>query len=137
MFYSFRKFVATLLAIWLPLFSGNALASSIAMQMTGGNCRMVAGQTDQHPMHNEPSMHLHTQGAEPVANQDQPAETHEQQNSSCTNAGVCHFACVGYLATVAIEAKEDQPLAQTYTPFSSQFQSITSIPLDPPPLARV
>lgn len=137
MFYPYRKFIAALLAIWLPFFSGNAMASSIAMQMTGGNCHMAVAQQGGLHIQNGSFMHQHTQITKPAANQDQPAETHEQQNSFCNNAGVCHFACIGYLATVAIEGKEDQPLTRAYTPFSSQFQSFTPAPLDPPPLFRV
>lgn len=99
---------------------------------------MAGAKPGQHHMQSGPSVtHQHMQSAESAANQDQPAQTHEQQNSSCNNAGVCHFACIGYLATVVAKMMEAQSLVQTYIPFSSQFQSITSIPLDPPPLVRV
>lgn len=97
---------------------------------------MAVAQQGGHHMQNGSFLHQHAQNTQPATNQDQSAQTHEQQNHPCNNAGVCHFACIGYLAAVAIEVNEDQPLAQTYAPFSTQFQSITSTPLDPPPLAR-
>ena len=82
------------------------------------------------------SMHQHTQNVNPGADLNQTAQTDEQQNSSCNNHSVCHFACIGYLATGVLEIQNDQSLSLTYLPFSSQFQSVTSIPLLPPPLAR-
>jgi hypothetical protein len=130
-----RKFVAILLAIWLPLFSGNALADSIAMQTMSGDCHIA--QTSEHHSHQVSTAHQHMQHMQLAANQDQPAEHHDQQNSSHKNCGVCQLACCGYMATVAIKVAEAQPSAQTFTPSSTQFQSFTSAPLDPPPLARV
>ncbi len=39
-----RKYAAVSIAIWLPLFSGNALAASVMMQMENGDCHPVAAQ---------------------------------------------------------------------------------------------
>ena len=126
-----------LLAVWLPFFSGNAMASSIAMQAMSESCQMMAAQPGESPMHGGALLHRHTQDTQPAADQNQAAESHEQPNPSCNNLGVCHFACVGYLATLAIAVSENKPSAQTYTQLSVQFQSITTAPLDPPPLVRV
>jgi hypothetical protein len=120
-----RKFVAVLLAVWLPLFSGNALAASIGMQTKGGGCDVMQPVSDLH-MH----MHHHQLAADHGQ-----APAHQQQHSSCDNCGVCQLACSGYLAAVTIDVADAQPAAQSFTLSPAQFQSVTSAPLDPPPLA--
>ena len=143
MFRTIKKFIAVLLAVWFPLFSGNALAVSVAMQTMSGDCCAAVAQQDEHHARHATTTHQHTQPVQIAVLQDQSAQCHEpqndhqdQQNSPCENCGVCHLACSGYLATVAIKVAESQPLAQLFTDFSAQFQSIASTPLDPPPLAR-
>jgi hypothetical protein len=144
MFRPFRKFIAVLLAIWLPLFSGNALAASIVMQSINGDCHIAVAQQVSHRSQPVSASHQHMHHAQLAANPDQSAghqeqqnSPHHSQNSSCNNCGVCQLACSGYLAAVAINVAEAQPSAQSFTLSSTQFQSITSAPLDPPPLARV
>ncbi len=144
MFRLFRKFVAVLLAVWLPLFSGNALAASIVMQSSNGDCHTAVAQQVSHPSQHASDMHQHMHHAQLTANQDQSPvhqeqqnSPHDSQNSSCDNCGVCQLACSGYLAAVAINVAEAQPSAQSFTLSSTQYQSVTSAPLDPPPLARV
>ena len=125
----FNKFIAVVLAIWFPLFSGHAMAASVAMQSMAGECetRVAAKNVEHHPAtHHAPSDHSKTSGQSPV-----------EKKSSCKNCGVCHLACSGYMATTAIKVPADQPLGQLFAPSSSHFQSITTAPLDPPPLARV
>lgn len=134
MFHLNKKFVAVLLAIWLPLFSGNALAASVALQMTSGDCHPAVAQPNEHPSSHLSTVSHHDQFA---AGQDQPAGQHDQQDSFCKDCGVCHFACSGYLATVDIKVTEVQLLARAYATSSTQFQSYTSAPLDPPPFSRV
>jgi ferredoxin len=129
-----RKFAALLLAVWLPLFSGNALAASIGMQSMNGDCHMV--QQASHPSQQQvPASHQHMHHAQLAASEDQSAVPHHSQSSSCNNCGVCHLACSGYLAAVTINVADVQPSAQSFTLSSTQFQSFTSAPLDPPPLA--
>jgi hypothetical protein len=128
-----KKFVAMLLAIWLPLFSGNALAASVAMQAMGDDCP-VAAQANEHPSSHPSTASHHDQLA---AGQDLAAGQHDQQDSSCKDCGVCHFACSGYLATVSIGVTVTRLLARTYATSSTQFKSYTSAPLDPPPFSRV
>jgi len=134
----FRKFVAALLAIWLPLFSGSALAASVAMQATSGDCHAVAAQAHEQQMHHASTTHQHDSlhNDRAAASQDRAGQ-HDQHNSSCKDCGVCHFACSGFLATVAIDATEARLSAQAYATSSTQFQSHTPAPLDPPPLSRV
>lgn len=130
-----RKFVAVLLAVWLPLFSGNALAASIAMQFMGGDCHVA--QLDTHHVHHDSTIHQHMQHAEFQVGQSQQHDYQDdQQNSSRKDCGVCQLACCGFMATVAIEVAEIKPAAQLFALSSTQFQSFYSAPLVPPPLAR-
>jgi hypothetical protein len=133
MFHLNKKFVAVLLAIWLPLFSGNALAASVAMQSMGNDCP-VAAQANEHASSHLSTVSHHDQFA---AGQDPAAAQHDQQDSFCKDCGVCHFACSGYLATVDIKVTEARLPARTYATSSTQFKSYTSAPLDPPPFSRV
>lgn len=144
MFRTIKKFIAVLLAIWFPLFSGNALAVSVAMQTMNRDCCAAVAQQDEHHARHATTAHQHTQSVQIAAPQSHSDKCHEpqndhqdQQNSPCENCGVCHLACGGYLTTVAIKMAKPQPLAQLFAAFSAQFQSITSTPLDPPPLACV
>lgn len=143
----FRQFIAVLLAIWLPLFSGNALAASIAMQTNGGNCHGVQpgitqsdiAQPGAYHANHVSSMHQHMQLAadQPAGHQEQQNHQHDHPNPSHKNCAVCQLACSGYMAAVTVEVAGIQLPTQAYTPLSTQFQSHTSAPLDPPPLARV
>jgi len=132
MLYSIRKFVAIFIAIWLPLFSGNVMAVSVAMQTMGSDCHSAAAQQDEHHMH-QASAQQHSQS---VADQDQSSCLHDQQDSGCGNSGICHLACSGYLATSSIKVVDVQLLAQSFVPSLIQFQSVALTLLDPPPLAR-
>ena len=135
-----KKFVAIVLAIWFPLFSGNAMAASVAMQPLGGECETGKATNAVHPTssHHDTSAHHASLAApeksDPSFHQQKPPDP---QKSSCKNCGVCHLACTGYMATAAIRVPAGQLLAQSFAPSSSHFQSITTAPLDPPPLVRV
>ncbi|MCR4298097.1 MAG: DUF2946 domain-containing protein [Gallionella sp.] len=137
MSHTFGKFIAVILAIWLPLFSGNALAVSIAMQAMTGDCHSAVAQQGEPHKDCASVMQQHTQHTQLAADQDQSAGHHDQQNSVGEKCGTCHLACCGYMVTAPVEVMEAQPSARLFTPLSSQFQSITTTPLDPPPLARV
>jgi NAD-dependent dihydropyrimidine dehydrogenase PreA subunit len=128
-----RKFAAVLLAVWLPLFSGNALAASIGMQANSGDCDVM--QPVSPPLQHDSASHQHMHHHQLAANQEQQNNPHHQQHSSCNNCGVCQLACSGYLAAVTINVSDAQPAAQSFTLSATQFQSFTSAPLDPPPLA--
>ncbi|MDO8207375.1 MAG: DUF2946 domain-containing protein [Gallionella sp.] len=111
-----RKFIAVLLAIWLPLFSGSALAASVSMQMPHGSCHEMEAMQDMGDHHEA----------------DQ-APAHDQ---SCCNA-LCHLACSGYLAVQQISTLDVPNTDASITPYLFSYHSITSIPLLPPPLTRV
>ncbi|OGT09932.1 MAG: hypothetical protein A3J49_19410 [Gallionellales bacterium RIFCSPHIGHO2_02_FULL_57_16] len=128
------KFIAVILAIWLPLFSGNALAASIAMQAMTGDCHSAVAQQEEPHKGCASAMQQHH--AQLDAKTDQSAGHHDRQNADDENCGTCHLACCGYMVTASAKAMEVQPSARMFATISSQFQSITSTPLDPPPLAR-
>lgn len=108
---SLRKFVAVLLMLWLPLFSGNAMALSLSMQLQTPDVEM--SHDSCHEM--------------------QPADPSDQH--SCLDCGVCHLACSAYLGVQTIGELSAQPSAIATTPYFFAFHSITSTPLVPPPLA--
>lgn len=131
-----KKFVAVLLAMWLPLFSGNVLAVSIAMQHSGGNCHDIIAQQDEHYSHHASTAHQHMHHDQVAANPDQSGSP-DQQQSSCESSGLCHLACCGYLACSALLPIAEQQADCAVTPYSDSFHTLTLQPLDPPPLARV
>ena len=137
----FKKFLALVLAIWFPLFSGNAMAASVAMQPMGWECETgVAKNVEHHTSPHHASLAVPEKFEAAPEKTDQSfhqQKTPDQQKSSCKNCGVCHLACTGYMATAAIKVPADQPLAQSFAPFSSHFQSTTTTPQVPPPLVRV
>lgn len=136
------KFIAVVLAIWLPLFSGNALAASVAMQAMAAGHRATVVQPGESMPHCASTVQQQTHQAQLDANLDQSAghpnqQSQDQQNSVGENCGTCHFACCGYLAAATVEVTKAQPSARLFVSLATQFQSIISIPLDPPPLARI
>lgn len=117
--------------LWLPLFSGSALAASLAMQAQQGSCHQVAVQHDE-----DMSMHHHDVAMDQAASHDHSA-AQDQTDSSCNACGVCHLACSGYLAVPGLAAPAMQQAGAVTTPYVVSFHSITSTPLVPPPLVRV
>jgi len=121
-----RKFIAVLLVIWLPFFSGSALAASVAMQMMNGDCNVSATLESEH----HASVAHHNEMV-------QIGDQHNQQSAGCNDCGVCHFACSGYLANVADIVMVQHQSMSVYVTLATQIRSYTSAPLDPPPLSRV
>ncbi|MFZ3019897.1 MAG: DUF2946 domain-containing protein [Gallionella sp.] len=126
-----RKFVAILMLLWLPLFSGSALAASVSMQAQRGACHEASMQEMHHADAGE---HQHHDTEVPVA-QDQTAST-DQSDTSCNSCGVCHLACSGYLAVPGLVAPDMPQAVAATTPYTVSFHSVTSTPLVPPPLVR-
>jgi hypothetical protein len=122
-----RKFIAVLMLMWLPIATGSALAASISMQMPrAADCHETAEmQAMSHDGMTGHHMHHHEMPA--------PAE---KQDASCDTCGVCHLACAGYLAVPAAATVAVQTAAREATPYVVFFQSVTSVPLLPPPLVR-
>ena len=132
-----RKFIALLLAVWLPLFSGNALAGVVAMQSKGGDCHAAAMQQNEHHLQHTQNTAVtdHAQHEQLAAHHDTPP-LHDQSNSSCTSHAICHLACCGYMAnSVAMTVAEQQP-DHAFTPYLVSLYTLTLPLFDPPPLAR-
>jgi hypothetical protein len=128
MTHSARKFVAVLMLLWLPLFTGSALAASVSMQLAQGGCHESAtAQTMPHEDMDMGEQHMH-HGEMPT-----PTDEH---SPSCSACGVCHLACTGYLAVPDVAMAAVQTTAVGITPYLVVFHSITSAPLVPPPLVR-
>lgn len=123
---SSRRFVAVLLLLWLPLFSGNALAATVSMQMPHGSCHEAAAA--QTMAHEDMAEHHQHHGEMPAAQ--------DEHGPSCSACGVCHLACTAYLGIPSVEMAAVQTGAREVTPYLVIFHSVTFAPLVPPPLAR-
>lgn len=129
-----RKFIAVLLAIWLPLFSGSALAESVAMQSNGGDCHAIVTQEDEHRSHLASNAHEHQ--AQLAVNPDMPSGHQDHSNSSCKNHSICHFASCGYVANSVLMTVTEQQPDRAFTPYLVTLRTLTLPLFDPPPLAR-
>lgn len=136
MFRFIRKFVAVLLAIWLPLFSGNALAESIAMQSKAGDCHAAAAQQSGHHSQQASAKRQHMHQAQLAANPALSSEQHDQQNFSCKNHAICHLACCGYVAGSVSLIVAAQQADRIFAPYLDAPRTLTLPLFDPPPLAR-
>lgn len=133
-----RKFIAVLLALWLPLFSGSVLAASVSMQCHSGPFH--SGQIHHDSVRDVamPDMQQGDDCEQHVAQNGNTTQDHQGscQGGSCDSCGVCHLACSGYLAISCLSAL-NLPLPDvSLAIYLLSFDSTTSIPLLPPPLAR-
>jgi hypothetical protein len=128
MLHSTRKFIAVIMLLWLPVFTGSALAASVSMQLPQGGCNekhmsqaMPDGNMDMSMDMGEHMMHHDA------------APTADAAQSSC---GVCHLACTAYLAVPGTAVPAVRAAARENTPYLVAFDSVSSTPLLPPPLVR-
>lgn len=121
---AFKKFVAILMLLWLPLFSGNTLAAMVSMPMLQGSCHETA--TPQKMAHSDMAQHHHEEASSSTDKQDAP----------CSSCGVCHLFCAGYLFVSSIAIIAEQSSTSETIPYLVSFRSLTFAPLLPPPLAR-
>jgi hypothetical protein len=125
---SARKFVAVLMLLWLPVFTGSALAASVSMLLPQGGCHeSEMMQTMSHEDMNMAEHHMHH--SEIPA----PSDEHSPSGSTC---GVCHLACTAYMAVPDVAMTNVQTVAVEITPYLVVFDSLASAPLVPPPLVR-
>jgi hypothetical protein len=126
---STRKFIAIIMLLWLPVFTGSAMAASISMQLPQGVCH------DASLSHEAMNMDMNMDMANMNMDEHQaaPASGH---GSSCQDCGVCHLACTAYLAVPGVSVAAVQTAARETTPYLVVFHSFTSAPLLPPPLVR-
>jgi len=130
----FKKLIAILLAIWLPLFSGNALAGSVAMQSMGGSCHAAVAQQNEYRSHHASAAHEHQ--AQLAANPDLPSGYQGQPNTSCKNHAICHLVCCGYVANSTLIVIAEQQPDIAFTPYLVTPHTLTLPLFDPPPIAR-
>jgi len=144
---SARKFIAVLLALWLPLFSGSVMAASVSMQYHSGQHnseQLHSGQMDSVQSHDDADQSVAMQHGDNCEQQlfsasdtQHHAASHDQQDHKCTACGVCHLACSGYLAVSDLSGLTQHQPEVTVAVYLLSFNSTTSLPLLPPPLARV
>ena len=119
----FRKLIALLLAIWLPLFSGSVLAASVSMQLHDGVASSsVAMQAMPLGDHCEQHMAMPNDHAA------------MQDHHGCAACTVCHLAGSAYLAVSPLDGLAMHKSSVAVDLYLLSFNSITSIPLLPPPL---
>lgn len=118
-----RKFIALLMLLWLPLSLGNALAASLAMQLSQGSCHEAMEMDDPHMMmqHELPA-------------HDDVAMQADDQAANCTSCGICHLACSAWLDAPAVAVQLTEAGSQAVPFFHAAFLSHLSTPLLPPPL---
>lgn len=106
-----KNALAIILAIWLPLFSGNAVSVSLSMTTL---CQAGSAQKGMKSMDNQ----AHKYG-------------------SCADCGFCRIAGNGFMASSGLSRAwlAESPFVPYFYLFS--FNSVTSAPLDPPPLASL
>lgn len=131
---SLRKFVAVLLALWLPLFSGSVMAASLAMQLPTGTphqqgCDMAEDGVMKDMAHDDACDDCVAAGDLPDR-----AAAHDHHDHQCASCGICHLACSGYLAMSATASLSVVPAGSAPSGYLLSFESVTSIPLLPPPL---
>lgn len=136
MFYPFRKFIAVLLAIWLPLFGGNALAESIAMHAKGGTCHAVPQQQYGHHLHQTSAPHQYMHQAHFAANPGLSSSQPDQQYYSCKDHAICHLACCGYVAGSVSLIVAAQQADRNFAPYLDAPRTLTLPLFEPPPITR-
>src|SRR5574340_1263897 len=98
----FRKFVAFLMLLWLPLSSSAALAATVSMQTQHSGCHEVMLPE----MHNTDAAKHQHHDTETTSVLDQTVSNDD--GASCNSCGACHLSCSGYLAVSAVAAPELQ-----------------------------
>jgi ferredoxin len=132
-----RKFIAVLLALWLPLFSGSVLAASVSMQFHAGQSHSEQALNEAIADMQQDMQHGDSCEQQFVGSSDAHAATHDHHDKKCTACGVCHLACSGYLAVSDLSGLTRQQPDSVLTTYLLSFNSVSSIPLLPTPLARV
>ena len=124
-----RKFIAVLIALWLPLFSSNMLAMPVYMSGSSTIAHtIVAGNDHAHAS----SQHHQVVATDHCAMHSESAGDHSQSDTGCKHSAACQLVVAAGRIEIALLELSEHP-----TPYFSSFQSQSVTPLDPPPLARV
>jgi hypothetical protein len=129
MSHTIRKLIAILLAIWIPLFSGNALASSISMHSD------EAGRVEKHDTAHAAAQPHPAVAMDHCTMQSESANNHAHPD--CKHSAACQLACSGFVATGWQGVFFSVSPEHAITPYLTSFQTRSVAPLDTPPLARV
>jgi hypothetical protein len=132
-----RKFIAVLLALWLPLFSGSVLAASVSMQFHAGQSHSEHALNEVIPDMQQDMQYGDSCEQQFVGSSDTHAAPHDHHDKKCAACGVCNIACGGYLAVSDLSGLIAQQPDSVLTVYLLSFNTITSSRLLPPPLARV
>jgi len=108
--------------LWLPVFSGSALAASVSMQMPSSSCHEAMSS---HAMSGETHQHASTMHSS--------SDKHAPASGGC---GLCHLACTAFLSADSQKLVPLESTASIATPYLVVFISVSSAPLLPPPLVR-
>ena len=119
--------------LWLPVFTGSALAASVSMQLPQGECHDAAMSHEAMNMDMAMDMNMDMANMSMDEHQPVPAENH---SPSCNDCGVCHLACTGYLTVHGLSIAVKPGAVREITPYLVVFNSVTTVPLLPPPLVR-
>ena len=116
--------------LWLPVFTGSALAASVSMQLPQGECH------DATMSHEAMSMDMAMDMDMANMNMDEHQPVPAEHSPSCTDCGICHLACTGYLTFPGVSLTAMQTAVLEITPYLVVINSVSSVPLLPPPLVR-
>jgi len=128
-----KRFFSVFLAIWLPLFSGYALADSIEVQNMAGSSH--GEQHSSQAILAYPGSHMSMNHVPMAGYTRHMNNSHESSDSTC--GGVCNIACSGFLVSMSMVLPEILSSIQPYIYSFSRFKSTTLNPLDRPPLRQV
>lgn len=129
-----RKFIAVLIAIWLPLFSGNALAMAVYMPGSGtASHSAVAEHTvvAKYDLAHASSQHHLAIAMDHCATHDESASSHTQSDTGCKHSAACQVTVAAGQIKIVLPVSSEHT-----TPYTTLFQSRSVAPLDTPPLAR-
>lgn len=110
--------------LWMPIFTGNALAASVVMQVPSGHCK-------------DASIQMADMDMTDMSDMQHMSDPSDEHTPTCNTCAVCHLACTAYLAVPKLDMAAIQVGVREFTPFQVAFFSVSSAPLLPPPLARV
>ena len=121
----FRKLIAVILLLWLPLFSASAVAESLAMQLQRGDCH-ESSEMMMSMSHDDMMDHgmMHHEAMQASVDDE----------SSCTSCAICHVACSAFVDAPVVAMDLIETGSQPVRSIPETFVSHLSAPLDPPPL---